>query len=44
MNPVILALEEYGIPLQLGLRLAPTLGNPETLDKGPGCSEQALLV
>jgi hypothetical protein len=33
MNPVILALEEYGIPLQLGLRLAPTLGNPETLDK-----------
>ena len=32
MDPVIIALEEYGIPLQLGLRLLPVLGKPKTLD------------
>jgi hypothetical protein len=32
MNPVICALEEYGVPIQLGERLMPILGNPETLD------------
>ena len=32
MNPVITALEEYGVPLQLGERLIPILGHPETLD------------
>lgn len=32
MNPVIIALEEYGIPIQLGERLMPTLGEPKTLD------------
>lgn len=32
MNPVITALEEYGVPMQIGARLVPRLGNPETLD------------
>ena len=32
MSPVIIALEEYGVPIQLGERLMPILGNPETLD------------
>lgn len=32
MNPVIAALEEYGVPLQLGERLIPILGTPVTLD------------
>lgn len=32
MSPVITALEEYGVPIQLGERLVPILGNPETLD------------
>lgn len=33
MSPVITALEEYGVPIQLGERLMPTLGEPETLDE-----------
>jgi hypothetical protein len=33
MNPVVMALEEYGIPLQLAERLVPALGNPTTLDE-----------
>ena len=32
MSPVITALEEYGVPIQLGERLMPILRNPETLD------------
>ncbi|NIQ81858.1 MAG: hypothetical protein GTN93_28030 [Anaerolineae bacterium] len=32
MSPVIVALEEYGVPIQLGERLLPLLGNPSTLD------------
>ena len=32
MSPVITALEEYGVPIQLGERLMPLLGEPETLD------------
>ena len=32
MNPVIMALEEYGVPVQLAARLVPKLGNPTTLD------------
>jgi hypothetical protein len=32
MSPVITALEEYGVPIQLGERLMPVLGNPTTLD------------
>lgn len=32
MSPVITALEEYGVPIQLGERLMPILGEPETLD------------
>lgn len=32
MSPLIVALEEYGIPIQLGERLVPLLGGPETLD------------
>lgn len=33
MSPVIIALEEYGVPLQLGERLVPLLKNPQTLDE-----------
>lgn len=33
MNPVIVALEEYGVPLQLGEQIVPLLGNPQTLDE-----------
>lgn len=33
MTPVIIALEEYGVPLQLGERLIPLLGTPQTLDE-----------
>lgn len=32
MSPVITALEEYGVPIQLGERLMAILGSPETLD------------
>ena len=32
MNPVVTALEEYGVPIQLGERLMPILGDPENLD------------
>ncbi|MBG6074086.1 MULTISPECIES: DEAD/DEAH box helicase [unclassified Polaromonas] len=32
MSPVITALEEYGVPIQLGERLMPILGAPDTLD------------
>lgn len=32
ISPVIVALEEYGVPIQLGERLVPILANPETLD------------
>jgi hypothetical protein len=30
--PIVMALEEYGIPLQIGERLWPTIGSPEDLD------------
>lgn len=33
MNPVITALEEYGVPIQLAKRLVPKLGEPTTLDE-----------
>lgn len=33
MNPVIIELEEYGVPIQVGSRLVMQLGNPTTLDK-----------
>lgn len=33
MSPVITALEEYGVPLQLGERIVPLLKNPQTLDE-----------
>lgn len=33
MSPVIIALEEYGVPLQLGEQIVPLLGNPQTLDE-----------
>jgi len=33
MNPVAMALEEYGVPLQLAERLVPALGSPKTLDQ-----------
>jgi hypothetical protein len=33
MNPVIMALEEYGVPIQLAVRLVSTLGDPTTLDE-----------
>lgn len=33
MNPVIVALEEYGVPIQLGKRLVTILGSLETLDE-----------
>lgn len=32
MSPVIIALEEYGVPLQLGEKIMPLLRNPQTLD------------
>lgn len=32
MSPAIVALEEYGVPVQLAERLAPQLGNPTSLD------------
>ncbi len=32
MNPVIGALEEYGVPLQLAERVVAQLGNPSDLD------------
>jgi len=32
MSPVITALDEYGVPIQLGERLMPILGYPDTLD------------
>lgn len=32
MNPVVTALEEYGVPIQIASRLVPQLDNPETLD------------
>ncbi len=33
MNPVITALEEYGVPIQIAARLVPKLGDPATLDE-----------
>jgi hypothetical protein len=33
MNPVVMALEEYGVPLQLAEQLVPVLGSPKTLDQ-----------
>jgi hypothetical protein len=33
MSPVIIALEEYGVPIQLGERIVPILGDPQTLDE-----------
>ncbi len=33
MSPVIIALEEYGVPLQLGEQIVPVLRNPQTLDE-----------
>lgn len=33
MNPVVTALEEYGVPIQIGTRLVPKLGEPKTLDE-----------
>lgn len=33
MNPVIIALEEYGVPIQIGARLVTKLKNPTTLDE-----------
>ena len=33
MSPVITALEEYGVPLQLGEQIVPLLRNPQTLDE-----------
>lgn len=33
MNPVVTALEEYGVPLQLAERIVPLLGHPQTLDQ-----------
>lgn len=33
MNPVITALEEYGVPIQIAVRLVPKLGDPKTLDE-----------
>lgn len=32
MSPVIIALEEYGVPLQLGEKIVPLLRTPQTLD------------
>ncbi len=32
MSPIIIALEEYGIPLQLGAQIMPLLGTSQTLD------------
>jgi hypothetical protein len=32
MNPVVIALEEYGVPIQIASRLVPMLGDPKTLD------------
>lgn len=32
MNPVVTALEEYGVPIQIASRLVPKLGDPKTLD------------
>lgn len=32
MNPVITALEEYGVPIQVARRIVPELGEPTTLD------------
>ena len=36
MNPVVTALEEYGVPIQIASRLVPTLGEPKTLDDALG--------
>lgn len=33
MNPVVIALEEYGVPIQIASRLVPMLGEPKTLDE-----------
>lgn len=33
MSPVVIALEEYGIPLQLGEQVLPLLRHPQTLDE-----------
>jgi hypothetical protein len=33
MNPVITALEEYGVPIQIATRLVAKLGEPKTLDE-----------
>ena len=33
MNPVVAALEEYGVPIQIGTRLVPKLGEPKSLDE-----------
>lgn len=33
MNPVVTALEEYGVPIQIGTRLVPKLGEPKSLDE-----------
>lgn len=33
MNPVVTALEEYGVPIQIASRLVPKLGDPKTLDE-----------
>lgn len=32
MSPVVVALEEYGVPIQIAARLVPKLGGPSTLD------------
>lgn len=36
MSPVIIALEEYGVPLQLGEQIVPLLRTPQTLDGALG--------
>lgn len=33
MSPVVVALEEYGVPLQLAEKIVPALNNPKTLDE-----------
>ena len=32
MNPVVTALEEYGVPIQLAQKILPRLGDSKTLD------------
>lgn len=33
MDPVVVALEEYGVPIQLGMRIVPQLGDLKSLDE-----------